>query len=159
MLQFTLEKHIAAPPARVFAAASDFQNAPQRIRGIERVEMLTSGPVGVGTRFKETRVMFKKEATEEMEVTAFDPPRSYTLGCESCGCRYSTVLRFTPKDAGTDVSFTFEAVPLTSIAKVMSFLMKPMIKSSLKMIARDLDDLKASLEGPAASGAAAATPA
>jgi len=62
-MQFTLDKHIAAPPMRVFAAASDFRNAPQRIHGIKKVEMLSTGPVGVGTRFKETRVLFKKEAT------------------------------------------------------------------------------------------------
>jgi hypothetical protein len=101
--------------------------------------------------------MFKREATEEMEVTAFDPPRSYTLGCESCGCRYSTVMRFTPRGAGTDVAMTFEATPLTTFAKVMSPLMKPMVKSCLKQVAKDLDDLKASVEGPAATGAAAAT--
>jgi len=94
-----------------------------------------------------------------MEVTAFDPPRSYTLGSESCGCRYSSVLRFTPKGSGTDVTMTFEAVPLTTFAKIMSVVMRPLIKSSLKLIAKDLDDLKAAVEGPPAKGAAAAHPA
>ncbi len=95
--------------------------------------------------------MFGREATEEMEITAFDPPRGYSVGCESCGCRYHSAFRFTPNGAGTDVEMVFDAQPLTLAAKIMSFLMKPMIKSVLKECARDLHDLKAAMEADAAA--------
>ncbi len=72
-MNFICEQQVAAPPEKVFAMMSDFANAPQRISGISKVEMLTDGAVGVGTKFKETRVMLGKEATETMEVTTFDP--------------------------------------------------------------------------------------
>ena len=70
MTTFTVKKHVNAPPELVFAKASDFANAPSFIGAIKKVEILTPGPIQAGTRFKETRVMFKREATEEMEVTA-----------------------------------------------------------------------------------------
>ena len=146
MPSFTLEKHVDAPPERVFAAATDFRRAPETIRGIVRMEILTEGPVGVGTRFKETRVMFKREATEEMQVTRFDPPHGYELTCENHGCRYVTTFRMQPRGAGTDVEMTFDVTPLTTPAKVMGFLMRPLMKSCLKEIAKDLEDLAAAVE-------------
>ncbi|HET6202062.1 MAG TPA: SRPBCC family protein [Planctomycetota bacterium] len=143
----TFSKSIAAFPEKVFEAAADFRNAPGRIRGIKKIEMLTDGPVRVGTKFKETRVMFGKEATETMEVVAFNPPHGYTLGCESHGCRYRTEFRFAPNAQGTTVEVTFEATPRTFASKVLGFLMAPMIKGVRKCMEKDLDDLGASIEG------------
>lgn len=146
-MNLRIERTVAADPKTVFAAASDFANAPRRITGIQKVEMLTQGPVGVGTRFRETRQMFGKQATETMEVTAFEPGRSYVLGCENHGCRYSSEIRVEPDGKGSKLTMHFAATPLTRMAKVMAFLMKPMIRSVAKHVAKDLDDLKASLEG------------
>ena len=47
---------------------------------------------------------------------------------------------------GTEVEMTFEATPLTLPAKMMSVLMRPMIKSVAKHCMQDLEDLKASIE-------------
>ncbi len=151
MTKFSLTKHIDAPRETVFQLASDFRNAAEHVRGIKKVEMLTDGPVGVGTRFKETRVVFKREATEEMEVTVFDPPSRYVLECESCGCRYHTEFTFTTVGTGTDVEMVFDAKPLTFFAKVMSFLMRPMMKMCLKETGKDLEDLRVALEQREAS--------
>lgn len=146
MASITVKRHIEAPVERVFAAATDFANAHTFISGISRVEMLTEGPVKVGTRFKETRTIFNRECTEEMEITAIEPPRSYTLGCESNGCRYRSDFILMPEGNGTALEMTFEATPLTFAAKVKSILMKPMMKKMVEMCAKDLDDIKASVE-------------
>ena len=148
--EVTTRERIAAPPERVFAAASDFANTPQFIAGILKSEVLTPGPLAVGTRFRETRKMFGMEASEEMTVAELEPPRRYVLVAESHGSRYRSELRFEPLGAGTEVVMTFRGEPLTVSAKVMSVLMKPMMKSMAKMIAQDLADLKRSLESPAA---------
>jgi carbon monoxide dehydrogenase subunit G len=147
MACFTITRHIGAPRDKVFACLSDFRRAPERIKGIKKVEMLTDGPVGVGTRFRETRIVFKREASEVMEVTAFNPPIGYTLACNSCGCRYESEFRLTPRGAGTDVEMRFAVQPLTLFAKVMGSLMRPMFKMCLTEMGKDLDDLKASIEG------------
>ncbi len=146
MVEFTIERHIDAPVEKVFDLAADFPNAADRIEAIKRIEMLTDGPVGVGTRFRETRRMFKRDATEEMEVTAFDPPKAYSLGCESCGARYHTEFRFTPKGRGTEVRMTFQVHPLTFLAKAMSLVTRPMMKMCMKETAKDLENLKTCLE-------------
>jgi len=147
MPNLAVSETVAAPPERVFAAATDFPNCADYIEGIQRVEMLTDGPVGKGTRFRETRKLFGKEATEEMEIVEYDPPRSYVLGAESHGSRYRTELRFEPEGEGTKVTMDFQATPLSGFAKVMTVLAKPMMKSMAKMCAKDLKDIKQHVEG------------
>lgn len=154
----TIEKVIRAPRERVFAAAADFANAAGTIRAITRVEMLSQGPVGVGTTFRETRKVFGREATEEMTVVEFVPPERYVLGAESHGCRYRSALAFASVAGGTRVTMTFAAEPLTLVAKVLSFLMRPMFKSMTKECAKDLDDLEAAVT-PHLAGALPGDPA
>ena len=146
MMAFTLEQQVNASVEDVFAAASDLPNAPHRIRGITKMEVLTEGPIGVGTRFRETRIMFKREATEEMEITSFDPPAGYTMECRSHGSHYVTRWSFHPEAGGTRIRMVFEARPLTFMAKVMGFIFKPLMKACMKETAKDLEDLKTSVE-------------
>lgn len=161
MPRITVSRHIQAPPATVFHYAADLRNAAGRIKNIRKLEVLTDGPVRKGTRFRETRVMFGREATEEMEILEFDPPKRYDVGCESCGCRYHSTLLFRPSGGATEVEFTFDAQPLTLFAKIMSVLMAPMCKKMMNECAKDIDDLRAAIEtesspirpGPAAAPA------
>lgn len=53
----------------VFEAISDLEHAAERIGAIKEIEMLTDGPVGKGTRWRETRLMFGKECTESPNST------------------------------------------------------------------------------------------
>ena len=146
MASFTVKQHVNAPVERVFDLASDFAGCPKFINGIKKIEMLTPGPVGVGTRFKETRIMFKKEATETMEVVAWDPPRGYALGAESCGATIRSDLRFLSKDGGTRIEMTTSWTANSFFAKLMSPLGALMAGSMKKMVQKDLDDLAASIE-------------
>ena len=146
MTGIVVTETIAAPPETVFARSTDLARWPETCEAITKVEILTDGPVGVGTRFRETRKMWGKEATEEMEITAFEPPNRYVLGAESHGCKYRTELRFDAQGDGTLVTFDFQGEPQTLTAKVMGFVMKPMMKSMIKMCAKDLADMKAAIE-------------
>lgn len=141
-----IERTIAASPETVFAVCSDFANSAQRVEGIEKVEMLTDGPVGPGTRFRETRIMFGREATEEMEVGAYEPPTRYTLVAASHGAKYHSEFLFDEVDGGTRVRLTFDATPVTFFAKVMAVLTKPMQKKIYDLLCKDLDDIKESIE-------------
>ena len=143
----TVKKRIEAPAETVFEALTDFAQAADRIENVQRIEMLTDGPVGVGTRFRETRLLFEREATEELEITAFDPPRSYTIGCENHGCRFRSEFRLTPSGSGTEIEMIFEATPLTATAKLLAAAMQPMIGKVAEICGKDLDDLKAAIEG------------
>ncbi len=142
----SVTRTIAAPPDKVFAALSDFEHAAETIRGITKIEMLTDGPVGLGTRFRESRIMFNREATEEMEVTAWNQGRSYTLGCESCGARYASSFIVEPTSGGSRVTMKMEVKPLTLMAKLMSPLGSLMSGSIKRCVEHDIDDVKAKLE-------------
>jgi len=72
-----MEKYIEAPREVVFDAALDLHSAAENIGAITKMEVLTDGPIGLGTRFRETRVMFRKEATELMEITVFERPARF----------------------------------------------------------------------------------
>ena len=159
-MRMFLSTLIDAPQEAVFAAASNFPNAPQMINGIDSVEMLcpaTDGtPIGVGTRFKETRTMMGKQATETMEVTEFDPPRAYTLSALSCGVQYDcrvTCLEETPGAGGAGagggcrLSYDITGRPQTLFAKVLSPVMGLMMKGTMrKLMEADLADVKAYVE-------------
>lgn len=149
MSKLQVTRHINAPPETVFARATDMEHTAEIISGIEKVEILTDGPVGLGTRFRETRIMLGREAVEEMEFIVFEPPHRYVLGAASHGSRYRTEFVFAEKEGGTDMTLHFEGTPLTFFAKIMTFLMKPMMKKMADMCAADLEDLKKAIESGA----------
>lgn len=158
MGHFQYSVHVNAPQDRVFQVASDIPNAANTIEGITNIEMLTEGPVGVGTAWKETRVMFGKEHSETMEITGFDPPRGYTVGSESCGALWSSTFVFTPENGGTRVDFDFLTKPLTIWSRIMAFIMTPLMRGMMKKcVDADLRDLKAACENGAAAAGQAAT--
>ncbi len=119
MPSFTIERHIDAPGAETFAVFSDLQSAPDRIKEIVSLEVLTDGPVGAGTRFRETRIMMKKEATEEMEISDWRPGEGYVVTCDSCGCHYETKFSFSPSEKGTLVRMQMDTTPVTLSAKIL----------------------------------------
>ncbi len=139
----TISQQISAPREQVFRLATDIDSWPSYINGIARVELLSEGPFQRGLRFKETRVMFGKESTEEMEVTEFDAPSSYLVEAESCGSHFYSRFEFTDSDEGTVVTVKFDAQALSLGAKVLGVLMTPLMKMSVeKCIREDLANLK-----------------
>lgn len=155
MARMTTSKHIDAPTDVVFNLMTDLDQVDSRISSIVCLEKLTDGPVGVGTRFRETRVMFGKEATEEMEFTTFEVGKSYTVECESCGAHYAMHHEFSPDGGGTLIKVTFDMKSLSFLAKVMAPMGKLMAKSCMKAFDKDLEEIKALAEGRST----AATPA
>ena len=146
MPKMLLTKRIAAPPKNVFAAVADVATLPMRIPEVKAVEVLTPGPVGVGTRFTETRKVFGREATETFEVTVFAPPAKLTLVTVSCGMEYAAEHRFLPDGGGTLVELELRFRARSLYAKLMrplGWLMRGMMR---KALAKDLDALAAAVE-------------
>ncbi len=137
---------VQAPPERVFAVCTDLARAPDRIEAITRIDVLTEGAVGVGTRFRETRVMFGREASEEMEIVEFDPPRSFVMTAESHGMRYRTAHRFVPEGGGTRVEIEFSGRAVSLGAKLLLPLGALMMGACRKALSKDLADVKRAVE-------------
>jgi 2-aminobenzoate-CoA ligase len=148
---------VQAAPERTFQTFADFANTAHHISGIISTEVLTEGPIGIGSRFRETRRMFGREASEEMEVTIFDPPKSYSLRAFSHGTEYRTRFEFTPENGATMVKMIFEARPQSFMAKFMALFMGGLAKRTvINMIRQDLLDGKAAAESQNTSAPAEA---
>ena len=148
MQDVEVRRHMAAPVERVWALATDLEGAPRVVRGIEAVEVITPGPFGVGTRWRETRKVFGRSATEEMTVTAVEPHRSYTVEASGPGIRYVSGFAFAPSaDGGTDATATFGARPTTTQARVLGALTAPLGRRAIaRALAQDLHDIATAAE-------------
>ena len=108
MAPIIVSMHIPAPVARVFGWFTDIEASSRRISGIHAIEMLTTLSFGLGSRWRETReVLGHLVETAEMEVTAYDRNKAFTLTHHKMGSRIDTVFTFTPEDGGTCVDIEF----------------------------------------------------
>lgn len=146
MPSITVSRTIQAPAEAVFDTTTNIHAWADIVPAIDKIEPLTDGPAALGTRFRETRIMFGREATEEMEFLEWERPNRYVLGAESHGCRYRTTFTLTPDQGGTKLEMHFAGEPQTFMAKIMTVLMKPMMKKMGDMCAKDLDAMKAHIE-------------
>lgn len=150
MSTVTASVRINAPREVVFDLFTDFRAAVDRIEEIEHVDMLTDGPVGMGTRFAETRKVFGKSQTVTLEVIDWQPQESYAVECESAGMRYRTEFRFQPDGDATIVESTVTNEPLTFAARLMCIMVALMKSACRKMLEKDMAQLKAVAEGAGA---------
>lgn len=147
-MKVDLEVDVAAPPARAFHVFTDVPGAPGRVSGIKKVEMLTPPPVGVGTRWKETRLMFGREATETMWVAAFEPPRRAVMESDSCGARMTFTFTFEPSAKGTRVRMQMATRALTWTTWFFAPLGVLFAGFAKKMMRKDLEDLAKAAAAP-----------
>jgi uncharacterized membrane protein len=147
--QVTVERRIAAPADRVWDALTDIEGSPRVISGIERVEVLSEAPFGVGTRWLETRRIFGKEATEELWVTASEAPKRYVVESDSRGVHYTSEFTLTPEqDDATTVRLTFDSeTDKKSLSGTMGkFLGSLGSKAVANALAKDLEEVSAAVE-------------
>lgn len=142
-----LTTKVNAPIERVFDVYSDLRRAPERASGIKSLEVLTEGPVGVGTKFRETRVLFGREATEQMEITEFRRNEMYAVECTSCGTHYRSEFEFRPEGGATLVAMSFDGRPVTKTARILGLVMGALMKGACRRaMEQDLNDLKKAAE-------------
>lgn len=77
-MRFTNVLTIDRPRAEVFAYLADFENIPRWNYAISETRKLTSGPVGVGTRYRQARSI-PTPSEEAFEVVEFDPDRRLSV--------------------------------------------------------------------------------
>jgi len=74
VLSYVIEDVIKAPQVEVFDFGSDLRNELVWNPSAEKVEKLTDGPVGIGTRF---RARWANAGEVIVEVVEYDPPRRW----------------------------------------------------------------------------------
>ncbi len=151
-MRVTVETDIQAPPEAVWRVVSDIENAAETIEAIEEIDILDhpTGPSITNLKWRETRTMFGKQATEVMWVTDAAEPSYYETRAESHGSVYQTRIALHAHDGGTRLSMAFEGQPMTLGAKITwaltGFVVKRMMRKALN---QDLADIKAAVEARA----------
>jgi uncharacterized protein YndB with AHSA1/START domain len=127
MAGFEMSEKIARSPREVFDFITASDNASRVVPSVKSMIKLTEGPAGVGTRYRETRLMNGKEAHAELEVVAYEPGQTYAMRNLTEGIE--TVYRYTlhPEAGGTRVDLVCE-LRASGVKK----LMLPLVASILK---------------------------
>jgi carbon monoxide dehydrogenase subunit G len=149
MTNLDVSRDVAAPANVVWAIMTDLENATDTISAIQSVEILSEPQAfDVGTKWRETRTMFGKQATEEMWVTNVDPGTSYVVAAESNGARYATIMKVVATGEHTStISMNFGAEPTGTMARVMGATVGKLFENATrKALAQDLGDIAAAAE-------------
>jgi uncharacterized membrane protein len=146
MTTVTVDAQVAAPVDRVFQVFTDLEHGAERVSNIQEIAVLTIGGFELGTRWLETREVLGQVASAEMEVTAFERNRTYTITHHKAGVRIDTVFTFEPVEDRTEVRIAFavesHGLPPGLLAP-LAWISAGKVRD---VISRDLADLKESME-------------
>lgn len=149
-VEFTVQQRFPNAPDRVFQALTDLEGVAKWMPGFVKIEILSEGAFGVGTQWRETRKLFGKEATEQFEVTRFEPPTGLGLrvdGSKGTSKRgeYLFDYQLAPQNGGTEVTLNGAIRGLGRIAGLISRLFVGTLK---KACVKDLSALATHLATP-----------
>ncbi|MET0167552.1 MAG: SRPBCC family protein [Vicinamibacterales bacterium] len=108
MAKVRVSSEVRAPVDQVFGLFTDIEHAAERVSGIKKIEIMSTGPINLGFRWCETREVLGRLDDAEMEITSFESNHTYTVTHHKSGVRIDTVFTFEPVPAGTKVSVEFE---------------------------------------------------
>ena len=139
MGQTRTSRIILAPIGEVFDSVAHIDRFREVIPHITDVEYLTESTRGVGTRFRETRVMKNRAATTELEVTEYVEPRRVRLVSDSGGAIWDTVFALSAAGDATQLDMVMDARPHTLMARFVVPLFGRMVA---KAVEADMDAIK-----------------
>jgi uncharacterized protein YndB with AHSA1/START domain len=153
-MKFTNTITINRPPADVFAYLSDLENLPRWNYAINQTRRTSGGPVGVGSRYRQTRTL-PTRSEETLEVTEFEPDRTLSIRGPLGPFHTEVTYLLAPTENGTALTNTMYLRPSGPLR-----LVAPLAASSIKSaVAANLDTLKQILEtggqSPPSTGEAA----
>jgi len=143
MTRMIVRRTIDAPIDVVFKTVADINRFSQAIPHIVKVEILSDVKLGVGTRFRETRLMKGKEAVTELEVTEYTENDRVRIVADSHGTVWDTLFTVESSNGHTELTMTMDAKAFKLLPKLMNPLVKGIIK---KAVAKDMDAVKAFCE-------------
>ncbi len=139
MATTTVSRIIRAPIEKVFDTIAHIESFSKALPNIVSVEFLTEQRKGVGTRFRETRLMGKRKASTELEVTEYVENERIRLVSDQGGTIWDTVFTVQPAAEGVELKMVMDANAYKLLAKLLNPLIKGMIA---RFIEKDMDAVK-----------------
>jgi uncharacterized membrane protein len=148
-----VERTVNAPVDRVWAVFTNLSARARLLTTVDGVEVVTSGPFGTGTVWRETRIAPDgEELTEEFRVTDCAPGRAFTVASPGIGADYQFHYAFTPIEGGrriggTAVSVVLEGTPSGPAGRLLALVFGALAARTVEgALRRDLDDLAEAVE-------------
>lgn len=148
-MKIAVSEEIDAPRERVWNIVTDIDSWADTISGIVSVDVINRPASGViDLKWRETRVLFGKEAIETMWITAAEENRWYETRAENHGAIYTTRISLDDSQGKTLLTMAFSSRPTTIVSRLMAFMGYLFRSTMRKMIKQDLVDIRRASETP-----------
>ncbi len=134
---------IAAPRGGVFELLSDLDRSPVLKLQSKKAEILTSPPVGISTRWRETRMGVGREAVVEVQIVEFLPPKFMALVAVSPNAIYRMKLTLEAIPEGTRLRAEVAGEPKNILSQLMAQMLLGAVRREVQA---DMRALKAAAE-------------
>lgn len=146
-MTITVSEEMNASREQIWHVITDIDSWSDTISGILNIDVINKPEAGVvGLKWKETRMLYGKEAVETMWISAAEPNRFYETTAENHGMIYTTRFDLHDSNDKTNLSVEFSAKPTTVAAKIMSAMSFMFDGTVRKMLQKDLDDIRQEVE-------------
>jgi hypothetical protein len=152
-MQIEVAKMVAARPPKVFETVADAAHWPEIMQSVTDVEVLSPGPLRVGSRLREIHIMFGQQTTEELQVVEIERPRRLRLAGHNYGLHYERDHIIDALDVGSRLMMIFRTRPQfqSQTGRALTDFVTPYMEINLRdELERDLTDLAAAATRAAA---------
>lgn len=139
---------INAPLGTVFCAVSDLDHFSRAVPQIDRIEVLSDTRTGVGTRFRETRLVGGKETASELEIAELVDKERIRYVSDTFGTLWSSTFTVAPAGDRTRLTMTIVGRPHRLLSRLAAPLMKLL---TAKGVAADMKGIRAYAESMASN--------
>lgn len=129
----------------VFAFISNPMNLPKWQSMVAKVEPVSSGPVGVGTKFNVHSELMGRKIDGVMDITDYDPPSKFGFKNVAGPVQIQAMASFKPVGTGTRLSLNAQGEP-GGVFKLAEGVLSRQVKSQME---DNLKQLKSFLESGA----------
>jgi Polyketide cyclase / dehydrase and lipid transport len=150
MSTVTVTRLVEAPVDDVWRVFTELGCRCEWLSTVTRVEMLTEGPFGAGTAWRETRTVAKgAEVTEEFRVRECVAPERFVVDSPGIGAEYRMTYTFVPVTegrhrGGTMVTVVQDGTPTAPAGRFLTLVFGGLAARTVEgALRRDLDDLAA----------------
>ena len=143
MKPIIVSRKINAPLNLVFQTVSDVRMFREAVPHITNVEFLSNQQRGVGTRFRETRIMNGREHSVDLKVTEYTENERVRLVSDAGGTIWDTVFSVTQGARNIELKMQMDIRPYRFLAGIMNVLIRGMV---VKGVQSDMDAVKAFCE-------------
>ena len=141
MVSASADTLIERPPEPVFdfVALNFFKNYQRWSPEVQQLEVLSPGPIGLGSAARQVRVDEGRQTDTTFEVVAFDQPNR--LEFLERGNRYRISYRLEPVGGHTQLTFAIELIRLDLLMRPFAKLIRAAIQDGAERVVCNIKGL------------------